>query len=68
MLAIIVTDAGIGVVSRVMPSLNIFAVGFPAKVTVGLLLIGASLPFAAGWLHGELQASVAAALDALEVS
>ncbi len=68
MLAIIVTDAGIGVVSRVMPSMNIFAVGFPVKVTVGLLLIGTSLPFTAGWMHDELQASVAAALDALEVS
>ncbi len=68
MLAIIVTDAGIGVVSRVMPSMNIFAVGFPVKVTVGLLLIGMSLPFTAGWMHDELQASVAAALDALEVS
>ncbi len=67
LLAIIVTDAGIGVVSRVMPSLNIFAVGFPAKVIVGLLLIGTSLPFTAGWMHDELQASVAAALDALEV-
>jgi flagellar biosynthesis protein FliR len=68
LLAVIITDAGIGVVSRVMPSLNVFAVGFPAKVAVGLLLIGTSLPFTAGWLHDELQASVAAALDALEVS
>ncbi len=68
LLAVIITDVGVGVVSRVMPSLNVFAVGFPAKVAVGLLLIGASLPFAAGWLHDELQASVAAALDALEVS
>ena len=67
LLAVVITDAGIGVVSKVMPSLNVFAVSFPAKVAVGLLLIGASLPFAAGWLHDELQASVAAALDALEV-
>jgi len=68
LLALIITDAAVGVVSRVMPSLNVFAVGFPAKVAVGLVMIGASLPFAAGWLHDELQASVAAALDALEVS
>jgi flagellar biosynthetic protein FliR len=68
LLAVVITDAGIGVVSKVMPSLNVFSVSFPAKVAVGLLLIGASLPFAAGWLHDELQASVAAALDTLEVS
>jgi len=68
LLAVLITDAGIGVVSRVMPQLNVFAVAFPAKVVVGLILVGASLPFTAGWLHDELQASVAAALDALEVA
>ena len=40
MLALIITDAAFGVVSRVVPQLNVFAVGFPAKMTVGLLLIG----------------------------
>jgi flagellar biosynthetic protein FliR len=67
LLAVIITDAAVGVVSRVMPQLNVFAVGFPAKMVVGLLLIGASLPFVGGWMHDEMQASVAAALDALEV-
>ena len=32
----IITDAAFGVVSRVVPQLNVFAVGFPAKVAVGL--------------------------------
>ena len=50
-----------------MPQLNVFAVGFPAKVAVALLLVGASLPFAAGWLADELQRSVAAALQTLRV-
>ena len=30
-----ITDAAFGVVSRVMPQLNVFAVGFPAKVRSG---------------------------------
>ena len=68
LLAVVITDAAVGVVSRVMPQLNVFAVGFPAKMVVGLLLIGASLPFGGGWMRDELQHSVAAALDALEVS
>ena len=68
LLALVITDAAFGVVSRVVPQLNVFAVGFPAKVTVGLLLIGASLPFVAGWLADELQRSVAAALQTLKVS
>jgi flagellar biosynthetic protein FliR len=68
LLALIVTDAAIGVVSRVVPQLNVFAVGFPAKVAVGLLLVGVSLPFAAGWLSDELQRSVTSALQSLRVA
>jgi flagellar biosynthetic protein FliR len=67
LLALLITDAALGVVSRVVPQLNVFAVGFPAKVTVGLILVGASLPFVAGWLSDELQRSVGTALDALKV-
>ena len=68
LLAVVLTDAAFGVVSKVVPQLNVFAVGFPAKVTVGLVVIGASLPFVAGWLDDELQRSVASALHALKVS
>ena len=68
LLAVVLTDAAFGVVSRVVPQLNVFAVGFPAKVAVGLVLIGVSLPFLGGWLGDELQQSVGAALHSLKVS
>ena len=68
LLALVLTDAAFGVVSRVVPQLNVFAVGFPAKVAVGLILIGVTLPFVASWLNDELQRSVAAALGALRVA
>jgi flagellar biosynthetic protein FliR len=68
MLALILTDAAFGVVSRVVPQLNVFAVGFPAKVVVGLLLVAATLPFVAGWISGELQQDVGAALQAIRVA
>jgi flagellar biosynthetic protein FliR len=68
LLALIITDAATGVVSRVVPQLNVFAVGFPAKIAVGLLLVGVSLPFAAGWLSDELQRSVSTALQSLKVA
>ena len=68
LLAVLLTDVAFGLVSRVMPQLNVFAVGFPAKVHVGLVLVGASLPFVAGWLGDELQHSVAAALHTLKVA
>ena len=67
-LAVLVTDAAMGVVAKVVPQLNVFAVGFPAKVAVGLLIIGVSLPFAAGWIADELQRSVGVALESLRVA
>ena len=68
LLALILTDAAFGVVSRVVPQLNVFAVGFPAKVVVGLLLVAATLPFVAGWIGDELQQDVAIALQSLRVA
>ena len=68
LLAVIITDAGFGVVSRVMPQLNVFAVGFPAKILVGFLLVSASLPFAAGWIGDQLTKSVGTALHTLKVA
>ena len=68
LLAVIITDAGFGVVSRVMPQLNVFAVGFPAKILVGFVLIGASLPFVADWIGNQLTESVRSALQTLQVA
>ena len=68
LVAVVLCDVAFGLVSRVVPQLNVFAVGFPAKVTVGLVLVGASMPFVAGWLGDELQSSVASALKSLQVA
>jgi flagellar biosynthesis protein FliR len=58
LLAILVTDAGFGMVSKVVPQLNVFQVGFPSV----------SLPFAGGWLATELQTDVGVALRSLRVA
>jgi flagellar biosynthetic protein FliR len=68
LIALIITDAAFGVVSRVMPQLNVFAVGFPAKILVGFLIVAASLPFVAHWLGNQLQQSVLQALQTLRVA
>ncbi|MFI5010430.1 MAG: flagellar biosynthetic protein FliR [Solirubrobacterales bacterium] len=67
-IALLITDVAFGVVSRVVPQISVFAVGFPAKVAVAMLVVGASLPFVAGWLSNEISTSVAAALGALRVA
>jgi flagellar biosynthesis protein FliR len=66
LVALIITDAAFGVVSRVVPQMNIFAVGFPAKMIIGLVLLGASLPFVSGFFADQLQLSVEQALRALK--
>jgi flagellar biosynthetic protein FliR len=68
LIALMITDAAFGVVSRVVPQLNVFAVGFPAKVAVALLLVGASMPFVASWIANQMSTSVGAALGALHVA
>jgi flagellar biosynthesis protein FliR len=68
LVALLITDVAFGVVSRVVPQLNIFAVGFPTKVAVAMLVVGAALPFTANWINDQLSSSVGAALGALHVS
>lgn len=43
MIALLVVNLGFGVMSRAAPSLNLFAIGFPVTLIVGLLMIWFSL-------------------------
>jgi flagellar biosynthetic protein FliR len=67
LLALILTDVAFGVVSRVVPQLNIFAVGFPVKIIVGLLVVAAALPFMGTWFYDQLQSSVETGLAGIGV-
>ena len=42
--ALFITSFVMGVVARTVPQMNIFIVGFPLKISVGLLIVGLSLP------------------------
>jgi flagellar biosynthetic protein FliR len=68
LIALLITDVAFGVVSRVVPQLNVFAVGFPTKVAVALLVVSASLPFTANWITEQLTVSVGSALTVLHVA
>lgn len=43
--ALLVSDVGVGLLSRTVPQLNIFAVIFPVKIVFGLVILFLSLPF-----------------------
>lgn len=68
LLAVLLTDCAMGLVARVMPQLNVFAVGFPAKIAVGLTIMGVSLPFIGGWIADQVQVAVSSALQSLHVA
>jgi flagellar biosynthesis protein FliR len=65
LLALLITDVAFGMVSRVMPQLNIFAVGFPMKIGVAMLVVAASLPFLGGFLSNQVASAVSSALQML---
>jgi flagellar biosynthetic protein FliR len=68
MLALILCDVAFGMVSRLAPQLNVFIIGFPVKIIVGLALIGVTLPFVGGWIADQVQVSVSQALMALKLA
>lgn len=58
----LVFSFGLGILSRLMPQLQVFFIGMPANILVGLLLLGVLLVMIAGWyvtqVGAEFQALV----------
>lgn len=46
-------DVSLGIVARTVPQMNIFIVGFPLKISVGLFMLGASMPIV-GYVFSKL--------------
>ena len=45
--ALLITNVALGILTRAAPQLNIFGIGFPVSLGVGLLLISQALPYMA---------------------
>jgi flagellar biosynthetic protein FliR len=67
MLAIVITDIALGMISKVVPQVNVFAVGFTVKVGVTLLIVGVSLPFLGSWMSNQLEGSLYSTLHSLRI-
>jgi flagellar biosynthetic protein FliR len=67
LIAVTITDAAFGIVSRVSPQMNVFAVGMPAKIIVALIILGASMPFVAGYMTDSLQSGIGDSLNSMKV-
>ena len=67
--AILLTNVGLGVLARTMPQLNIFVVGIPMQIVVGLFVLSIMLPFYIMFLDvlfNEMYGNISIALKALQ--
>lgn len=66
--AILLTNVGLGILARTMPQMNIFVVGLPMQISVGMIILTMVLPFYILFLDvlfGEMYGNIRIALDAL---
>jgi flagellar biosynthesis protein FliR len=52
LVALILTDVALGILTRTMPQLNIFVVGMPVKIFVGIFILVLALPFYIRFIEG----------------
>ncbi len=55
MVALLLTNVALGILSRAVPQLNAMSVSFPLSIGVGLLMFSVSLPIVASVITGWLQ-------------
>ena len=56
--ALLVTNIALGVMTRAAPQLNVFSIGFPLTITVGLVVLAASLPVVLAMSDNAVVASI----------
>ena len=66
--ALLIANLAIGIMTRAAPQLNIFAVGFPLTIAVGLLVLMMSLPYFMPLLERFFQEGVLSALNVVRLS
>ena len=67
--AILLTNVGLGILSRTMPQMNIFVVGIPMQIMVGLFILSMVMPFyvlCLDVLFNEMYGNISLAIRALQ--
>jgi flagellar biosynthetic protein FliR len=59
MAALLLADIGMGIVARTMPQVQILIVGFPVKIGIGILVLGAALPITIQLLNNVIGSALA---------
>lgn len=61
--ALLLADVGLGFVARTVPQINVFILGIPLKIGLGLILLMAVIPFVVDLFYGTLGGAVTGALE-----
>lgn len=61
--ALLVTNVALGVMTRAAPQLNLFSIGFPITITVGLIVLMLSLPVLLGIAESSMTSTIARLLQ-----
>jgi flagellar biosynthetic protein FliR len=56
--ALLVTNVALGVMTRAAPQMNLFSIGFPITISVGMIVLAASLPVVLGLSDNAINATV----------
>ncbi len=70
LVAILVSEMGLGFLARTVPQMNVWLIGFPLKIGIGLLTLGLSLPmfvYVFGKLYGGWQSTLIGFIRAVAV-
>lgn len=58
--ALLITNIALGILTRAAPQLNLFGIGFPITISVGMVMIALSLPYLATPMASLLQEGIGA--------
>jgi flagellar biosynthetic protein FliR len=62
--AVFLTEIALGITARTVPQMNVFIIGFPLKIGVGLFVLAGSLPLLST-VMGKLMLELSRSLDGL---
>jgi flagellar biosynthetic protein FliR len=63
--SVILAEVGLGFVARTVPQMNVFVLGIPLKIAIGMLVLLTVLPGAVDIFHREIEGAVSWALESV---
>lgn len=63
--AVLLSEIGLGFVARTVPQMNVFVLGIPLKICIGMLVLVMVLPSTVDLFHGEIERALSWALEGI---